>query len=171
MLHRRADRDELGEVRAPVVAADRQAHADDAVGAELVRLLLHARHRQLAGVVHRLGQHAELHVLVPVGLLQTDVVDRAAQHEPERLKTCLLDEQELVDREVAGEEAALDVLLHALEALTPGVREPSERAGLVILRAGRVDRLGRIEIRPAGRCRPPAFGSFRRSRNPIFPPY
>ncbi len=59
------DRDELGEVGAPLVAADVQPHADDPVGAELVGLLLHPRHRELAGVVHRLGQHAELLVLVP----------------------------------------------------------------------------------------------------------
>ena len=35
MLDRGADRDELGEIRAPLVAADVQPHADDAVGAEL----------------------------------------------------------------------------------------------------------------------------------------
>jgi hypothetical protein len=56
VLDRRADGDELGHVLAPLVAADVEAHADDAVGAELVGLLLHARHRQLAGVVHRLGE-------------------------------------------------------------------------------------------------------------------
>ena len=50
-----ADREELGELAAPLVAADVEAHADDAVGAELVGLFLHARHRELAGVVHRLA--------------------------------------------------------------------------------------------------------------------
>ena len=49
-----ADRDELGELAAPLVAADVEPDADDAVGAELVGLLLHPRHRELAGVVHRL---------------------------------------------------------------------------------------------------------------------
>ncbi len=86
MLDRGADGDELGQVGAPVVAADRQPHADDAVGAELIGFLLHARHRELAGVVHRLGQNLHLHVLVPVRLLEADVVDRAAKHEPERLE-------------------------------------------------------------------------------------
>ena len=128
-----ADSDELGEVGAPVVAADRQAHTDDAVGAELVGLLLHARHRQLAGVVHRLRQNRHLLVLVPVGLLETDVVDRAAEHQSERLEARLLDEQELVDGQVAGEEAAGDVLLHPLQALAPGLRQPLERAGAVRL--------------------------------------
>ena len=45
-------------------------------------------------------------VLAPRRLLEADVVDRAADHQPERLEAGLLDEQELVDREVAGEQAA-----------------------------------------------------------------
>ena len=60
VLDRGADGDELRHVLAPLVAADVQPHADDAVGAELVGLLLHARHRQLAGGVHRLGEHVHL---------------------------------------------------------------------------------------------------------------
>ena len=79
VLDGRADRDELGQVGAPLVAADVQPHADDPVGAELVGLLLHARHRQLAGVVHRLGEHVHLLVLAPDRLLEADVVDRAAR--------------------------------------------------------------------------------------------
>ena len=47
MLDGRPDRDELGHVRTPLVAPDLQAHADDPVGAELVGLLLHPRHRQM----------------------------------------------------------------------------------------------------------------------------
>ena len=50
---------------APVVAADVEPDADDAVGAELVGLLLHARHRELARVVHRLRQDGHLLALVP----------------------------------------------------------------------------------------------------------
>ena len=49
-----ADGDELGQVLAPLVAADVEPHPDHAVGAELLRLLLHARHRQLPGLIHRL---------------------------------------------------------------------------------------------------------------------
>ena len=95
-----ADRDELRHVLAPLVAADVQAHADDAVRAELVGLLLHARHRQLARPVHRLGEHSHLLAFLPAGHLDADVVDRAADHQAERLEACLLDEQELVDRQV-----------------------------------------------------------------------
>ena len=55
-LHGGADGEELDDVRAPRVAVDVEAHADDAVGAELVGLLLHARHRELARAVQRLRQ-------------------------------------------------------------------------------------------------------------------
>ena len=64
VLDRGADRDELGEVGAPVVAADVEPDADDAVGSELVGLFLHPRHRELAGVVHRLRQDFHLLALV-----------------------------------------------------------------------------------------------------------
>ena len=47
--------------------------------------------QEVARVVHRLGQHPELLALVPHGLLEADVVDRAAQHQPEGLETGLLD--------------------------------------------------------------------------------
>ena len=60
MLHRGADRDELGQLAAPLVAADVEAHADDAVGAELVGLLLHPGHRELARVVHRLAESTSI---------------------------------------------------------------------------------------------------------------
>ena len=84
VLDRRADGDELGEVLAPLVAPDVQAHADDAVRAQLLGLLLHARHRELAGLVHRLREHGQLLVLAVAGHLQADVVDARADHEPER---------------------------------------------------------------------------------------
>ena len=122
VLDRGSDRDELGEVGAPFVASDVEPDADDAVRAELVGLLLHPRHRELARVVHRLGQHAELLTLIPHRLLEPDVVDRAAEHEPERLEPGLLDQQELVDREVAGEEPACDVLLHPRDPLAARLR-------------------------------------------------
>ena len=131
MLDRGSHRDELGEVGAPFVASDVEPHADDAVGAELVGLLLHPGHRELAGVVHRLGQHAELLVLVPHRLLEPDVVDRAAEHEPERLEPGLLDQQELVDGEVAGEEPARDVLLHPRDPLAARRGDAGQGAGLV----------------------------------------
>ena len=70
VLDRGADGDELGEVLAPLVAADVEAHADDAVGAELLGLLLHPRHRELARLVHRLREHGQLLVLAVAGHLQ-----------------------------------------------------------------------------------------------------
>ncbi len=105
-----AHRDELRHALAPVVAADRQAHADDPVGAELVGLLLHARHRQLAGLVHRLREDVHLLALLPLGLLEADVVDRAADHKAQRLEAGLPDQQELVHGQVAGEQAGTVLL-------------------------------------------------------------
>ncbi len=124
VLDRRPDRDELGELAAPLVTPDLQADADDAVRAERIRLLLHPRHRQLARVIHRLREHLELLVLAPAPELQTDVVDRAADDEPERLEAGLLDEQELVDRQVAREETAR--LLQAPQPLAAGLRNAFE---------------------------------------------
>ena len=80
VLDRGADGDELGQVLAPLVAADVEPHADDAVGAELLGLLLHPRHRQLARLVHRLREHGHLLVLaVARDLLEADVVDARAR--------------------------------------------------------------------------------------------
>jgi hypothetical protein len=98
---------------------------------QLIGLLLHARHRELARVIHRLSQHAELLALVPHRLLETDVVDRAAEHESDRLEPSLLDEQELVDREVAGEEPACDVLLHPRDPLAARRGDAGQRARLI----------------------------------------
>ena len=115
VLDGRSDRDELGQVRAPFVAADVEADTDDAVRPELVGLLLHPRHRQLASLVHRLREHRHLHRLLPVRLLEADVVDRAADHEPDRVEPGLLDEVELVHRQVRGEQPPLQLR----EALAP----------------------------------------------------
>src|ERR1700693_1688413 len=113
MLHGGADREDLGQVLPPLVAADVEPHADDAVGAQLVSLLFHPRHRELTRLVHRLGEHLHLHRLLPARLLVTDVVDRAADHEAKRIETRLLDEQELVDGQIRCKEASL----HLGEAL------------------------------------------------------
>ena len=105
-LDRGADGEELGGVGAPLLELDLEAHADDAVGAEHVGLGLHAAHRQLARVVHGLGQDVQFLVLAPPAHLEAAVVDRGAEHEAERGETGLLDQQELVDREVGGEDVA-----------------------------------------------------------------
>ncbi|HEY6491904.1 MAG TPA: hypothetical protein VIZ43_01420 [Trebonia sp.] len=99
-LDRGADRDELGDVRAELLHLDVQPHAHDAVGAERVRLGLHPGHRELARVVHRLGEDVQLLVLAPPAHLQPNVVDRRAKDQPERPEPGLADEQELVDRQV-----------------------------------------------------------------------
>jgi hypothetical protein len=83
-----------------------QPHADNAVRAELLRLGLHARHRQLARVVLGLGEDAEL--LIGVGEahpeaavahvdgLVADVVDAGADDHPEWIEPGLLEEDELI---------------------------------------------------------------------------
>ena len=115
VLDRGADRDELGHVRAPLVAADLEPHADDPVGAELVGLLLHPRHREVAGAVHRLREDVELAARGRARDLEADVEDRAADDEADRVEAGLGDEQELVDAQVRRVQA-LAVLLEALAA-------------------------------------------------------
>src|SRR5438270_140639 len=73
MLYCRADRDELSEMLPPLVAADVEPHADDAVCPELVCLLFHPSHRQLARLIHRLREHLHFHRLLPARLLVTDM--------------------------------------------------------------------------------------------------
>ena len=103
-LHRGADRDELGDVAAELLQLDVQPHADDAVRPQRVGLGLHPAHGQLARVVHGLGQDVELLVLAPPAELEAHVVDRAAEHQAQRPETGLADQQELVDRQVRGED-------------------------------------------------------------------
>src|SRR5216683_617705 len=100
----RANGDELGQRLAPLVARDFQSHTHDAISSELVSLLFHARHCQFAGMVHSLGQNDHLLVLAPSCLLITDVIDRTAHDEANRVKTRLADQQELIHTQVAGEE-------------------------------------------------------------------
>src|SRR5581483_2435308 len=130
VAHGGADRDELGEITAPLVPADVEPYADDPIGAELVRLLLHARHRQLARVVHRLSQDVHLLVPAPLAHLKADVIDRRADDEAERLEPGGADEQKLVDGEIAREEAALP---HALQTLAAVLRNAGGGTGLVLL--------------------------------------
>ena len=80
---------ELQAVLAPGVHLHAQLDPDDAVGAQVVGLGPHPGHGQLPGVVHGLGQDLQLLVLVPAADLQADVVDRGADHEPERLESGL----------------------------------------------------------------------------------
>jgi len=102
VLDRRADGNKLGEVLAPLVAPDIQAHPDNPVGAKLIRSSSMRVHRQLACVVHRLGEHGHLLVLAVAGLLEADVVDARADHQAQRSKSGLAHQQEFVDRQVAS---------------------------------------------------------------------
>jgi hypothetical protein len=104
-LHCRSERNELGRIAAPLVVVDVQPNADDAVRPELVGLLLHARHGQLSGVVHRLGELWEFLALAPPSTLDPGVIDGRTHNEAERMKAGLLHQEELVHREVRGEKA------------------------------------------------------------------
>ena len=119
--------DELGGVLAPLVVVDVEADPDHPVGAELGRLFLHAGHGQLAGVVHGLGELGQLLALAPASGLDAGVVDRRAHHEAQWVEPDLLDEQELVDRQVGGEEAVLEFL----EPVAGPFREVSWSASLI----------------------------------------
>jgi hypothetical protein len=55
----------------------------------------HPGHGQFPGVVHGLGQDLQLLVPVPAADLQADVVDRGADHEPERLESGLAEQDVL----------------------------------------------------------------------------
>src|SRR5207244_1760985 len=73
--------------------------AHDPVGPELVGLLLHPRHRELARVVHGLRQHVELLVASPASQLQADVVDRATTTRPSGSNpACLTSRNSLTER-------------------------------------------------------------------------
>ena len=105
-LDRRADRDEFSDVGAEFLHLHVQPDTDDAVGAQCVRFGLHPAHGQLASVVHGLGQHVELLVAAPAAHLQPDVVNGAAEHQAQRAEPGLAHQQELVDRQVRGEDRA-----------------------------------------------------------------
>jgi hypothetical protein len=108
-LDRGPDGDELGGVGAPLVVVDVEADTDDTIGPEGGGLFLHAVHGQLTGVVHRCGELVQLLGLPPLPGLQTDVVDRRAHHEPDGVEADLFDQEELVDRQVRGEQAPLEL--------------------------------------------------------------
>ena len=104
-----AEGDELSGIVAPLVVVHIEPHAHHAVGAELLCFLLHPGHGEFPCRVHRLGELAQLLALAPLPRLDPDVVDRRAHHEAEWVEAGLLDEEELVDREVRGEEAVLEL--------------------------------------------------------------
>ncbi len=130
--HGCAGRDELEHFLAPYVLLHPELHPDDAVRAEVVGFRHHARHRQLPGVVHRLGQHLELLVLAPLSALNPDVVNRRADDESERLEARLADQHVLRDREVGGEHPARGRSRSRCEAAVRRLRFPRCSAGVGI---------------------------------------
>ena len=103
-----SNRRELQQAGAPLVGAPLQAHADDARGPEQRRLLLKAPERAVARLVESLSQNLQLAGAAAPGRhpLPADVIDRAAHNLPERLVADLIDEGELIDGEVAGEDVS-----------------------------------------------------------------
>src|SRR5947199_122693 len=99
------------------MAALLQLHADDPLGLDSLRLGLHPLHRQLTRMVCRLRQDLHLLVLTPARLPIPDVIDRAADDQPEGIEASLLHQKELVYRQVAREEAAALRGTHAFHAL------------------------------------------------------
>jgi len=75
-----------------------EAHADDSVGRKLARFLFHARHRQFARVVERLGQDGHLFIPRPAAALVTHVINRRAHDEARGLEAGLLHQEKFVHR-------------------------------------------------------------------------
>src|SRR6185437_558941 len=85
------------------VFLEHETHAGDAVGAEDVRLLLHAGDSELPRIEHRLREHRELLTHAPLLPLEPDVVDGGAHHQAEGAEASLFDEEEFIDRKIARE--------------------------------------------------------------------
>ena len=89
-------------------AVRQQLHPDDALGVQRLGLGLHPAHRQLAGVVERLGELRQLDVLPDVAHrlpepLVGDVVDAGAHHHAERRVAGLDQRPEVLAGQVGGE--------------------------------------------------------------------
>ena len=105
MHHAGADGDELEQVGVPFEALDGQLDADNAVRAHGGGFRAHPVHRQLARMVHGLGQDIEFLVAVPHAVLDAHVIHATADAQADGLKPGLAHQQELVDREVRREDA------------------------------------------------------------------
>ena len=68
---------------------DFQSYTDDAIRAKRVGLLFHARHGQLTSVIHSLGEDVHFLVLIPGSHLIADMIDRAADHQADRVEASL----------------------------------------------------------------------------------
>src|SRR6516162_9669102 len=82
--------------------------ADHGIGSRSLRLLGQSAEGKLGGVVHGLGHDlhlARVAVDRETPILPADMVDRAARDLGQRLEPALTRQEELVDREIGGEEA------------------------------------------------------------------
>ncbi len=128
LCSRRAGGQELEHILSPDVGLHAQLHPDDPVRPEVLGLCLHPRHRELARVVHRLGQHPELLVLAPSSQLDPDVVDRRSDDEAERLEAGLAEQDVLGDGQVGREDAARVGAGRVSEAAVRRLRLPGRTA-------------------------------------------
>ena len=126
--------DELQAALAPGVHLHPELHADDAVRAEVIGLGLHARHRELARVVHGLGEDLELLILAPPADLEADVVDRRPDDEAERLEASLAEQDVLRHRQVRSEYAGRAGTRCLREPAVGSLRFPGAR---LVLRTGK----------------------------------
>ncbi len=137
VFHRRADRDELGEVVTPLVPPNLEPHTDYSVRTKLVGLLFHPSHGQLSRAVHRLRGHGQLLVLPePPRDLKAGVVEARPNDQSQRVEAGVRDQQELTDRQVAGEPAVAILA----QALSCGRRYSGQRRRIVGRRITRRDR-------------------------------
>ncbi len=105
MRDRGADRHEFQDILIPLHAFDFEAYTDHAIGMQGGGFLLHARHGEFAGVIHRLGQHGHFLVAVPGRVLHPNVIDARSHHQSERFEPGLAHHQEFIDRKIGGEHA------------------------------------------------------------------
>jgi len=76
-----------------------------------VSLFFHTAHGQFASVIHGLCQHSHFLVLRPCSHLIADMIDGAADDEPDWVETSFFDEQKLTCRKVACEKPPVLLIL------------------------------------------------------------
>src|SRR5579885_3236052 len=119
MMNSSSDRNELCQVSAPGHVFDLQSYTNNTISTQRVSLFLHSRHGQLASMIQSLRQYGHLFVFSPARLLKADMINRAADHESRRIKSCFLDQQKFVNRQIAGEHLAVPTFAaHLFEALS-----------------------------------------------------
>lgn len=98
-----SNRDELSDVARTLESLDLETDSDYAVGPKLLSFGGHSLHRELTGVVQRLSEHCQLMARGKLTPLVADVIDRAADDQPERFKPRILDQKVFVHGQVRRE--------------------------------------------------------------------